>query len=237
MVPKSVEYRLLNECGVESAPVADWALALRIRNAGEILIVAYSLYAKWTDAAGAEKRRVQIFRDFEGKGNQTAIAPGAARVVSLDGVVVAEPVGAGRSRAGVRIERPDREIEEMPESETVVLSLDLVVFGDGRSIGPNEGDGLSLVEAEYEAERDAARILRSQLKANRSSEVIKAWLDREISVPNCYTGPRDERYGGHYTVFRKLTCHRMGASLKRADTDAFALLEMIEARPELRFRR
>lgn len=162
--------------------------ALVLKNRSKQAIIAYVVVATVVDSSGQthlkERQYYNLYYYLDGVSNGNEIVPGTAQIVTpyhSTPMPSAAESAAGRNRARTVTPRFDT---EYPGACSVVVSLDLVVFADGRYIGPDENALSYSLRAQIDAEDAVAELAGKEFDASadpvRVGEILTQLANMDI---------------------------------------------------------
>jgi hypothetical protein len=152
--------------------------AVILRNESGTDVVGYSLRWLWTDSAGRTTFHDVFYHNLNTPTNSSYRLPsGSAAFVSRDFAFVtyAQPFRLSPSQL--------EDISRMRGQTAITISLDAVVFADGRFVGPDEARGYSRALAATQGEKALMGELLSMHSAGQTDADVFQWLSGIASAP------------------------------------------------------
>jgi hypothetical protein len=211
-------------------------------------IIAAILRTTLVDRNGKASVRETIFANLRlhnGRGvtpNGNEVAPHSSRILTpvksfsdSDGVAPSR-LTAGSAYSSLGGSSPlttSSEVQELAQTQNVVVSLDLVVFEDGRLVGPDESSLVHNLQAQLQVEREMALTVREALSKTRDMRDIREVLTQKAKTdvrPRVQGPGAAEHWRDFFTV---LTSNHL-LSLTSSQEQLVARIDEVLARPVLR---
>jgi hypothetical protein len=142
-----------------------------LKNESGTDIIAFALRWLWTDATGRTTFHDVFFHNLGSPTNSSyRLASGSNAFVSLHFAFV-------KYTRAFRLSRSETvDLNRMLQQSAITISLDGVVFADGRYVGPDETRAYSKALAVTQDERGLMTEVVSRYRSNQSDADITSWL-------------------------------------------------------------
>lgn len=124
--------------------------------------------------------------------------------------------------------------EELAQQQSVVVSLDLVVYEDGRVVGPDEGRLLHNIRTQLQVERDLALSVKQSLASNKDFAVVLDLLKRKAETNIRPRMPGDASLDHWLDFFTVLTSKYYLYRASSKQEDLVATIDEVLARPAIK---
>jgi len=213
--PDAPEFRAAVNCLVDPAvlstiqPVLPFSYILR--NTSNKYIVVYSTRWTLTDSTGTVTSQDRTWWNLSTLRDGDAIAPGASRLVSPMfrlGVPGAGPTGAELSQ------KIERTLSTFASKQTVVTSLETVVFEDGLAVGADATNATAQAQAYLDAERQIVDSIQTAGHAE-----LQQALGSFVAGARTYKMSNPPQYDESLALYRRTFASALLARMRPSDLD------------------
>jgi hypothetical protein len=208
-----------------------------LKNNTSKFIIVYSTRWTLTDPSGQVTTQDRTGGTLSTLRDGDAIAPGASRLVSPIfrlGVRNAGPAGSALSQ------KIERTIAAFSSKAKVEISLETVIFEDGKAVGTDATNATAQAQACLDAERQVLEDLAAQKGSQSANADVKQLLSGQASGPRAWPMSNPPQYDEGLAMYR----HSLATTLLRQlqqnsiGTDALSQIEQsVESKRNLRISR
>jgi len=257
-----VHYKLINSAGIRSLAVREAAArgmlslflqevqasglepyAIVVFNDTDKTIIASAVRTTLVDRNGKTSIEETIFNNLRLRPNG-GVVPNGMEIAARSSRILtparsSTPSGATGSTGsaytalGATSPSPISEAQEIAKHQSVVVSLDLVVYEDGRFLGPDEGRLTENIRAQLQVERDLALSVKQALASAKDFSVIHDLLMRKANTSIRPRVPGNGAADHWLDFFTVLTSNYYLYRASSRQEDLTATIDEMLARPVL----